>query len=105
MQQTYIDISLIECPGNSDIGKTKHQVLCLSNVLQFISGARYLPPGGFEGTIKFAHDVNRGQRVAANTCALTLTIPVNDRYCSDNSAAFISNMGDDIFDSPVFGCV
>ena len=104
-QRTYIDISLIECPGNSDIDETKHQVLCLSDVLQFISEARYLPPGGFEGTIKFAHNVKRGQRVAANTCALTLTIPVNDRYCSDNSAVFTSNMGDDRFDSPVFGCV
>lgn len=34
-----------------------------------------------------------------------LTIPVNERYFSEESASFISNFADDIFDEQGYGCV
>ena len=101
VQRTFADISSLE---SSSIMEEKQRTLTLNDVLRFLSGARHLPPGGFCGTIQFVHDATEGQRLKANTCALKLCIPVNDRYCSDNSSVFVANMADDIFDSQTFGC-
>ena len=79
--------------------------LNLNDVLQFITGSRYVPPGGLKGSMLFAHDVLHGARAKANTCGNTVTFPVNKRHCSDNPAEFTSNFADDIFDGPAYGCV
>ena len=38
----------------------------------------------------------------ANTCNITLTFPVTDRYTS-GSELFVNNLIDDIYNSPGFG--
>ena len=47
--------------------------LNLNDVLQFITGSRYVPPGGLKGSMLFAHDVLHGARAKANTCGNTVT--------------------------------
>ena len=77
------------------------QSLTLQDVLQSLTGARNTPLR----SIVFDHDVLNGTRVKANCWALQLTIPVNKRYFSGESASFISNFADDIFDGQGYGRV
>ena len=72
--------------------------LGLDDVLQFLSGSRFFPTWGMKGEIDFLHDVQQGQRMKANTCA------VNKRYTNDDSNIVAENFGDDIFESPGYGC-
>ena len=100
--KTVIDIEALERDGV--VSEVTH-TLGLSDVFQFLSGSRFLPTWGMEVEIEFLHGVPRGQRVKANTCGVIFSIPVNQRYTSDDSNVFTSNFGDDIFDSPGYGCV
>ena len=75
-------------PGTDDNDGCKHdklelRFLTLSDVLQFESGSRF---PNFAGKLKFDHDsVSTEKRISGNTCALSITIPVNKRYtCSSN---------------------
>ena len=79
--------------------------LNLNDVLQFITGSRYIPPEGIKGSMLFQHDVLHGERAKANTCGNTITFPVNKCYSSENSVEFTRNFADDIFDAPGYGCV
>lgn len=79
--------------------------LSLNDVMQFITGSCYVPPGRIEGSMLFVHDTLHGARAKANTCGNTVTFPVNKRYSSENSSEFTSNFADDIFDGPAYGCV
>ena len=70
-------------PSTDDTVDFKHdnlelRFLTLSDVLQFGSGSRFL---NFAGKLKFDHDsVSTEKRISGNTCALSITIPVNKRY-------------------------
>jgi hypothetical protein len=94
----HLDEELFE---GSEVTKT----LNLNDVYQFITGSRYPPPGGIEGSIDFKGDTLPGARVKSNTCANCLTIPLNARYATEDSAIFTSNFADDIFEGPGYGCV
>ena len=74
--------------------------LTLSDVLQFGSGSRF---PNFAGKLKFDHDsVSNEKRISGNTCALSITIPVNKRYtCSSNE--FAQKLMEDIFEAYGFG--
>ena len=100
--KTVIDIEALERDGV--VSEVTH-TLGLSDVFQFLSGSRFLPTWGMEVEIEFLHGVPRGQRVKANMCGVIFSIPVNQRYTSDDSKVFTSNFGDDIFYSPGYGCV
>lgn len=101
VRKTVIDIEALQDGVESEISHT----LDLSDVFQFLSGSRFLPTWGMKGEITFLHEVQRGQRVKANTCGVVFSIPVNERYTSDDPNVFTTNFGDDIFDSPGYGCV
>ena len=100
--KTVIDIEALERDGV--VSEVTH-TLGLSDVFQFLSGSQFLPTWGMGVEIEFLHGVPQGQRVKANTCGAIFSIPVNQRYTSDDSNIFTSNFGDDIFDSPGYGCV
>ena len=76
------------------------KVLTLSDVLQFGSGSRF---PNFSGKLVFDHDSGSVEkRISANTCSLTITIPVNKRYtCSSNEFSF--KFMEDIFEDHGFG--
>ena len=59
---------------------------------------------GNERKNSFLREVQQGQRMKANTCAVSLSIPVNERYTRDESNIVVENFGDDIFESPGYGC-
>lgn len=99
--KTVIDMEALEEGVESEIAQT----LEVSDVLQFTSGSRFLPAGGMKGEIIFLHAVHWGERVKANTCAITLSIPVTERYASEDPNIFMVNFRDDIFDAPGYGCV
>ena len=100
--KTVVDIEALERDGV--VSEVTH-TLGLSDVFQFLSGSPFLSTWGMEVEIEFLHGVPRGQRVKANTCGVIFSIPVNQRYTSDDSNVFTSNFGDDIFYSPGYGCV
>ena len=96
VQRKFIDVTTLESP-DEEFPETE-QLLTLQHVLQFLTGARNIPLGNIDGSIVFAHDALKGARVKANTCALQLTIQVNERYFSEESATFLLNFADDNFD-------
>jgi hypothetical protein len=100
VKRTVLDIDALENGVESEVILT----LDLNDVLQFLSGSRFFPTWGMKGEITFLHEVQRGQRVKANTCGVALSIPVNERYTNDDTNIFETNLGDDIFDSPGYGC-
>ena len=83
----------------------------LQDLLRFGTGAKYITPSLYgKGNIEFMHlsgeqvKSHSGMRLKANTCSVTLTFPVNERYtCS--SSLFMKNIVDDIHSSPGFGNV
>jgi hypothetical protein len=85
-----------------DVEETK-KTLSLHDVFQFITGSRFPPPGLLKGALEFTHDALHGARCKSNTCANSIRFPVNDRYATDDSAVFVSNFADDIFDGPAYG--
>lgn len=99
--KTVVDIEALE---NGIVSEVTH-TMDLSNVLQFLYGSRFLPMWGMKGEIVFLHDVQSGRRVKANTCGVSFSIPVTQRYTSEDPNIFTTNFGDDIFDSPGYGCV
>ena len=100
VKKTILDIDALENGVESELTLT----LGLDDVLQFLSGSRFFPTWGMKGEIDFLHEVQQGQRMKANTCAVSLSIPVNERYTSDDSNIVAENFGDDIFESPGYGC-
>ena len=66
----------------------------------FITGSRYPLPGGIQGSMLLQHEALPGRRAKANTCANTITFPVNERYSTEDSTIFTYNLADDIFDGP-----
>ena len=78
------------------------KVLALSDVLQFGSGSRF---PNLSGKLKFDHDTTlTAKRICANTCSLTITIPVNKRYASSGDGnEFAFNFMQDIFEAYGFG--
>lgn len=94
-----MDIDALENGVESELTLT----LGLDDVLQFLSGSRFFPTWGMKGEIDFLHEVQQGHRMKANTCAVSLSIPVNERYTSDDSNIVAENFGDDIFESPGYG--
>ena len=101
VQRTFIDISSLE----SNNLQEREQTLSLHDVLQFMSGASHLPVSNLNGSITFIHGAAKGQRIKANNCSLQLSIPVNERYVTEESSVFISHFADNIFDSQGYGCV
>lgn len=74
--------------------------LTLSDVLQFGSGSRF---PNFAGKLQFDHDsVSAEKRISGNTCAFSITIPVNKRYTC-NSNEFAQKLMEDIFEAYGFG--
>ena len=74
--------------------------LTLSDVLQFGSGSRF---PNFSGKLKFDHDsASTEKRISGNTCALSITIPMNKRYTC-NSNEFAQKLTEDIFEAHGFG--
>ena len=68
--------------------------------LQFGSGSRF---PNFAGKLQFNHDsVSIEKRITGNTCALSITIPVNKRYTC-NSNEFAQKLMEDIFEAYGFG--
>ena len=57
----------------------------------------------FSGKLVFDHDSGSlEKRISANTCSLTITIPVNKRYiCNSNEFSF--KFMEDIFEDHGFG--
>lgn len=96
-----IDMEALEEGVESEIAQT----LELSDVLQFTSGSRFLPTGGIKAEITFLHAGQWGERVKANMCAIILSMPVTERYASEDPNIFMSSFRDDIFDAPGYGCV
>ena len=90
---------------NSQPFSEKVCTLNLNDVLQFITGCRFVPPGGIEISMLFEHNVLHGARVKANTCGNTFTFPVNKRYNCENSSEFTCHFADDIFDGPAYGSI
>jgi len=77
--------------------------ITLEDVLVFASGASAIPPFGFveNPTITFLHeDLNGNRRMfpEANTCAITLKLPIGHEY-----EDFCHFMTSGIIQSPVFG--
>ncbi len=101
VQRTFIDISSLE----SNNLQEREQTLSLHDVLQFMSGASHLPVSNLNGSITFIHGAAKGQRIKANNCSLQLSIPVNERYVTEESSVFIPHFADNIFDSQGYGCV
>ena len=79
--------------------------LNLNDVLQFITGCRFVPPGGVGISVLFEHNVLHGARVKANTCGNTFIFPVNKRYSCENSPGFTCHFADNIFDGPAYGSI
>ena len=86
-------------------GEETTKTLTLHDVFQFITGSRYPPPGGIKGEVEFTHDALHGARSKSNTYANSICFPVNNRYATEDSAIFISNLADDIFEGPGYGNV
>ena len=55
-------------------------------------------------SIEFNHEASTGRSLNANTCAIQLVFPVNERYCSSLDS-FAENIGEDILNGPTFGMV
>lgn len=76
--------------------------MSLQEILIFISGADNIPPLGFPNkpTIQFLHPEDNGVRIfpEANTCDVTLRLPLHDSYVS-----FRDKMESGILQSPTFG--
>lgn len=83
----------------------QQKTLSLNDVLQFMSGASHLPVTNLNGSIQFIHDAAARQRIKANDCSLEVSIPVNERYFTEDSSHFISNFADDVFESKEYGCI
>lgn len=90
-----------------ETGDTTTKHVTINDFLMFCTGSRYISQS-MKGTgkIKFHHldsnDHCKGMRVVANTCDLTLTFPVNERYINQPQT-FINNFIEDIYSSPGFG--
>ena len=85
------------------------KTLSIEDFICFCTGSRYITPSVvLTGTIEFLHftsnekKLHSGMRVMVNTCNITLTFPVNDRYAFDPSV-FVNNLIDDIYCAPGFG--
>lgn len=88
------------CVSDVTQNNSELRVLTLSDVLQFGSGSRF---PNFSGKLKFDHGGESiEKRISANTCALSITIPVNKRYTCDSNEFAIKFM-EDIFDNYGFG--
>ncbi len=71
------------------------RILSLSDILQFGSGSRF---PNFKGSLAFDHQcTDAHKRLTGNTCALTICIPVNERYTKCNTKEFASIVMEDIF--------
>jgi hypothetical protein len=69
--------------------------LSLNDILQFGSGSRF---PNFKGSLAFDHQcTDAHKRLTGNTCALTICIPVNERYTKCNTDTFALNIMEDIF--------
>ena len=97
-----IEVESVDASGEQSSAEAR--VLGLSDILQFMSGARTKPLACFKGKIRFDHEVSpdSNKRAESNTCALEMVIPVNKRYL-ESCDNFVSNLTDDIFDGPDFG--
>lgn len=63
-------------------------VLELADFLQFATGCRAIPPEGFPNKLGIWFDHAFPQRkISANTCAETITIPVNQKMGSQDTLA------------------
>ena len=71
------------------------KTLSLSDILQFGSGSRF---PNFKGSLAFDHQcTDAHKRLTGNTCALTICIPVNERYTKSSTEKFAVNVMEDIF--------
>ena len=71
------------------------KALSLNDILQFGSGSRF---PNFEGSLVFDHQcTDAHKRLTGNTCALTICIPVNERYTKSSTELFAKNVMEDIF--------
>lgn len=69
-------------------------------MLQFGSGSSF---PNFAGKLEFDHNiVSTEKKISGNTCALSITIPVNKRYTC-NSNEFAQKLMEDIFETYGFG--
>lgn len=76
--------------------------ISLEDILQFLTGSRYVPLGGFgkEGEILFLPcEITSGQRITVKTCFLMVRIPLSNRYAKD---LFGKHVIEDNKDSPRF---
>lgn len=72
----------------------------------FSTGSYHLPATGFEQKVEidFEHNPPEGKRVTANSCGPGISFRVSPRYTSALET-FCTNVAEDIFSSPGFGCV
>lgn len=91
-------------PLESIDGTASKAKVTLEDVLQFLTGSRFLPSIGFgrKGKVQFVEVENKasGIRATVSTCFLWLKIPLSKRYTGDN---FAKNFASDMFESPGFG--
>eukprot|EP00794_Sanderia_malayensis_P016371 gene16371-18013_t len=82
------------------------KLFTLEDIMQFATGSRGVPVTGYEhtGCIEFNHDASKGRCLNANTCAIPLVFPTNERYCSSLDS-FAENIVEDILNRPTFGMV
>ena len=86
---------------------SKDVTLRLQDIMKFCTGSTHMPSSGAKGQIIFSHErENHGvlRHITANTCAMQVTVPVNDLY-SGAYSTFKENLRDDILNSPGFGQV
>eukprot|EP00794_Sanderia_malayensis_P014821 gene14821-16361_t len=73
-----------EAVNYADEGKLKRVQIKLEDVLQFLTGSKFVGSlKGMKGEISFCHDCSAGRRVKVNTCGTSIIFPATTRY-TDN---------------------
>ncbi|XP_066935847.1 uncharacterized protein [Clytia hemisphaerica] len=91
-------------PIGSPDDEIKTVKITIEDVLQFLTGSRFIPALGFgkKGTVSFplTTDKTSGTSATTSTCFLWLKIPVSEKYTTDR---FADSFSEDIVQSPGFG--
>lgn len=85
--------------GITNENQKVEKTITISDVIRFVTGARFLSKQQQRITIQFDH-CNSG-RMTTSTCNDKITIPVTNRYT--DGKLFTNNIVADIFNSPGFG--
>lgn len=88
--------------GKTGDAESKIVTITIEDVLQFLTGSRFIPALGFskKGTVKFLPTTGKtsGSSATTSTCFLWLNIPVSENYYQKTATSFC----EDIVQSPGF---